>query len=339
MSAYENKEGWLLPDHTRANATSYMDWIGPSLVRHRIFKEGTIASDSLAEIAAHPSEWQVHVRKSNTLQSVNEEESLESKQLFKSIDQMKSIEMESEFKERVREQIEWDYRFKSATNGRSKQSVSELKRMNDTKDEYSATDLVRATFKRMNLKRPAFMQQKTMSPAEKGTMMHLVMQHLDFTKPVTEESVQTLLEYLVMKEFATKEQVDEIRIEQILSFFESELGQRLQRAKNVRKEVPFTMAFPAREAYPDWQDGDENILVQGIVDCLFEDENGLVLLDYKTDAITDRFKNGFEEAEPVLRGRYEKQIQLYTRAIEQILKRKVSEQYLMFFDGTHVLKL
>ncbi|WP_308810515.1 helicase-exonuclease AddAB subunit AddA [Bacillus sp. D12] len=338
-SAYENKEGWLLPDYTRANATSYMDWIGPSLVRHRIFKEGAIASDSLAEIASHPSEWQVHVRKSNTLQSVTEEENMESKRLFKSIEQMEPIEVESEFKERVRDQMEWDYRFKSSTTGRSKQSVSELKRLNESKDEYSATDLVRATFKRMNLKRPAFMQQKTMSPAEKGTMMHLVMQHLDFTKPVTEESVQTLLGYLVMKEYATKEQVSEIRTDQILSFFESELGQRLQQANKIRKEIPFTMALPAHEAYQDWQDGDENILVQGIVDCLFEDENGLVLLDYKTDAITDRFKNGFEEAEPVLKERYEKQIQLYTRAIEQILKREVSERYLMFFDGTHVLKL
>ena len=338
-SAYENKEGWLLPDYTRANATSYMDWIGPSLVRHRIFKDEAIASDSLAEIAAHPSEWQIHVRKSNTVQSVKEEESLESKQLFKSIEQMEPIEMESEYKERVREQIDWEYQSKSATTGRSKQSVSELKRMNDTKDEYSATDLVKATFKRMNLKRPAFMQQKTMSPAEKGTMMHLVMQHLDITKPVTEDSIQTLLEYLVIKEFATKEQVSEIRVDQILNFFESELGQRLQRANKVRKEVPFTMAFPAREAYPDWQDGDENILVQGIVDCLFEDEHGLVLLDYKTDAITDRFKNGFEEAESVLRGRYEKQIQLYTRAVEQILKREVTERYLFFFDGTHILKI
>ena len=142
-----------------------------------------------------------------------------------------------------------------------------------------------------------------------------------------------------MKEFATKEQVNEIRVDQILSFFESELGQRLQKAKSVRKEIPFTMAFPAHEAYQDWQDGDENILVQGIIDCLFEDEHGLVLLDYKTDTITDRFKNGFEEAEPVLKNRYEKQIQLYTRAVEQILKRKVTERYLFFFDGTHILKL
>ena len=62
------------------------------------------------------------------------------------------------------------------------------------------------------------------------------------------------------------------------------------------------------------------VLVQGIIDCLFEDEKGLVLVDYKTDGITDRFKGGFEEARPILEKRYKVQIDLYTKAIEQIYK-------------------
>jgi len=148
-----------------------------------------------------------------------------------------------------------------------------------------------------------------------------------------------LVERLVMKEFITKEQAEEIDVAQILGFFESEIGQRMKSATAIRKEVPFTMAYPAHEAYHDWDGGDENILVQGIVDCLFEDENGLVLVDYKTDAITGRFPNGFEEAEEVLKARYVKQIELYTRALEQILKRKIQEKYLFFFDGAHLIKL
>ena len=64
-----------------------------------------------------------------------------------------------------------------------------------------------------------------------------------------------------------------------------------------------------------------------------------MFVDYKTDAITGRFPNGFEEAEEVLRARYVKQIELYTRALEQILKREIKEKYLFFFDGAHFIKL
>ncbi len=72
---------------------------------------------------------------------------------------------------------------------------------------------------------------------------------------------------------------------------------------------------------------------------MFEDEQGLVLVDYKTDAITDRYKGGFEQAKPILEDRYRIQIKLYTQALEQILKKEVTEKYLFFFDGGHVIKL
>ena len=72
------------------------------------------------------------------------------------------------------------------------------------------------------------------------------------------------------------------------------------------------------------------VLVQGIIDCLFEDEKGLILVDYKTDGITDRFKGGFEEARPILEKRYKVQIDLYTKAIEQIYKRTSCGTILVF---------
>ncbi len=333
-SAYSKREDWLLPDYVRANATSYMDWIGPALSRHQSVTEG-----ASGEVAEHPSRWKVHLRNGSSLQTVKEEESLETKQLFESIQQMEPVPIESKYHEHVKRQLAWEYEYTSATGERSKQSVSELKRMNEPEDPYSAATLVKARFKQTNLKRPSFIQQKKMTPAERGTLVHLVMQHIDAREPVNEESIQTLVERLVMKEFITKEQAEAIDAAQLLGFFESDIGQRMKHAKEIRKEVPFTMAYPAREAYHDWDGGDENILVQGIVDCLFEDENGLVLVDYKTDAITGRFPNGFEEAEEVLRARYVKQIELYTRALEQILKREIKEKYLFFFDGAHFIKL
>ncbi len=167
----------------------------------------------------------------------------------------------------------------------------------------------------------------------------MVMQHIDFTRVVNELYLSALLEELVEKELLTVEQKEIIDTEQIIAFFDTELGSRLQRARKIRRETPFSVAVKASEIYADWSGEDEPILVQGIIDCLFEDELGTVLLDYKTDSITERFKGGFEEAKPVLAKRYRVQIDLYVKAVESILKRHIDQKYLFFFDGGHVLEM
>jgi ATP-dependent helicase/nuclease subunit A len=147
------------------------------------------------------------------------------------------------------------------------------------------------------------------------------------------------MDEMVHTELLTEEQRESVDPQLIVQFFETDLGRRMVQAASIRREIPFSLSFPAREIYPDWQGEDEPVLIQGIVDCVFEDEKGLVLLDYKTDGITGRFKGGFTEAKPVLKDRYQVQIDIYTRALEQILKREVNERYLFFFDGAHSIKI
>jgi ATP-dependent helicase/nuclease subunit A len=72
---------------------------------------------------------------------------------------------------------------------------------------------------------------------------------------------------------------------------------------------------------------------------LVEEDDGFILIDYKTDKITNRFTNGFEGAKKVLLDRYEVQLTLYAKAIERILRKPVKESYLYFFDGGHILKV
>ena len=99
------------------------------------------------------------------------------------------------------------------------------------------------------------------------------------------------------------------------------------------------MSLPAKEVYMDWKEENESIFVQGVIDCVFEDEQGLVLLDYKSDTIQGRYKGGFEQARPLIENRYKMQIDLYTKALEQIWKRKVDERYLFLFDGAHIMNI
>src|SRR5690606_36645393 len=120
--------------------------------------------------------------------------------------------------------------------------------------------------------------------------------------------------------------------EQIVQFFQSDLGRRILQAPKTEREVQFTMGLKAEEVYSDWDGGDESVIVQGMIDCIAVEEDGVILLDYKTDASSDRYPGGFDKAKKVLENRYQLQIHLYGQAIEEIWKKKVKEKYLYFFD-------
>jgi ATP-dependent helicase/nuclease subunit A len=336
---------WLLSDYDRAGASSYLDWIGPSLMRHPHC--GELGGDAVLEgsgineeILKHPSCWNVTTIHKSELGAQDDESLSEDDNWKEQVKNGGEVEIESAYKKEVLHRLSWKYPHLSATNLRSKQSVSELKRMVEIRDEASSIDILRRHQKPV-YNRPQFMQSKELSPAERGTAMHTVMQHISFADGVpTEQDVAELLLNLVHKEILTEEQKRAISLENIVGFFQSDLGQRMARATSIQREIPFSMSVPLSEISETGEGApEETILVQGVIDCVFRDEFGIVLLDYKTDGIHDRYKDGFAEAKPVLEERYRVQIELYTRALESIWKETVSEKYLYFFDGGHVLEL
>jgi len=116
----------------------------------------------------------------------------------------------------------------------------------------------------------------------------------------------------------------------IAAFCESELYARMRSARRLWREMPFSFSLPAEEVYADMPEGreaaGEAVLVQGVIDCLFEEEDGLVLVDYKTDAEKGR---GWEAAA----GEHRFQIETYGAAIGRILGRPVKEGYVWFVEG------
>lgn len=334
---------WLLDEYLRASATGFIDWIGPAVIRHNDCESIRGGESSLhpalgEEISRHPSSWRIKTITAEEVASYAEEKTEEHESLLDLVAAGKPVNMESDMAEAVYNQLSWSYLYKEAAHHRSKQSVTELKRNHEARDEESGTQIVRR-FTKPILNRPRFMQEKKLTPAERGTAMHMVMQHIDLTESVTEASLELQLEQMVKKELLFPEQRDAIEKKWILAFFETEIGKRLMNAQKVRREVPFYLALPAREVYPDWQGENEPIFIQGVVDCIFQDEKGTVLLDFKTDGIHDRYKGGFEQASPILEERYRIQLSLYAKAIEQVWKQPVDEKYLYFFDGGHLLEL
>ncbi|WP_251554373.1 helicase-exonuclease AddAB subunit AddA [Neobacillus muris] len=330
---------WLLPDYKRASAASYMDWIGPSLIRHQDAMELRETEGQIPqEILMHPSSWKITIVNAEEMNKQEMISEPEGEGYLGYVQKGLTVPVTSIYEDEVRSRLSWQYPFMSAASHRSKQSVSELKRQREVMDEQSGTDIIQR-FRKPILKRPKFMQEKSLSPAERGTAMHMVMQHVDLSKTVTEESIKEQVAWMAANELLTQEQAEMVDISLIVKFFETELGQKFYQAKAVHREVPFTLSLPAHEVYPDWTDLTERIFIQGIIDCILEDETGLILIDYKSDGITGRYKGGFEQAKPILVERYQLQVHLYARAIEQIWKRPLTDKYLFFFDGSHVLKL
>ena len=182
-------------------------------------------------------------------------------------------------------------------------------------------------------KRPVFLQRyQGLSPQEKGSALHLVLQHLDLNLAEQEEYLQDFLDSLVKREIMTAEQKETINLDQILQFLTSSLGKRMRKAGKVKREIPFSLGLPAAEIYPDLEGTTETIFLQGVIDCLWWEEDGWILLDYKSDQVKET------EIDQVVK-KYEVQINLYTRAVEEILQQPVKERYLYLFSLGRTVKV
>ncbi|TLS50332.1 helicase-exonuclease AddAB subunit AddA [Paenibacillus antri] len=190
-------------------------------------------------------------------------------------------------------------------------------------------------------KRPRFLAKKGLTPVERGVAYHAVMQHLRLVPGLTTSDVEALLSDMVLRELLTEEQRAAVDVESVWRFATSEPGLRLASAARTHRELPFSVGLPAAEVYGEAPNGvpldaetaAETVLVQGIIDCLFEDERGLAIVDYKTDAI--RGETGLSE----LTERYRLQLSVYAKAAEKALGRDVPDRYLYFFDGARAVKL
>ena len=184
---------------------------------------------------------------------------------------------------------------------------------------------------------PQFLQEdEVLAGAARGTAYHRVMELLDM-KGMPEFTEDTAGEKENWKKYFMDwldDQVRRGRIEEdaarcicwedILQFAKSGIGRRLREAdgkQRLWREQPFVLGIDARELYPEEEDG-ELILVQGIIDAYFEEPDGLVVLDYKTDKI--RRKEELAE-------RYQEQLRYYAKALEQMTGKKVKEKIIYSF--------
>lgn len=171
---------------------------------------------------------------------------------------------------------------------------------------------------------PAFMEgvQKENIGAKRGTAMHRVLECYDFTKEP--DSLEKQFHDMIEQGKIEKDMASLVSLPALLKFIKTPLGLRMHRAacrEKLYKEKPFVMGKSAREALEE-SNSDEIVLIQGIIDVFFEEEDEIVLLDYKTDSV----QNGKE-----LSDRYRTQMELYQEAVERALGKRVKEKVLYSF--------
>ncbi|MPN38733.1 ATP-dependent helicase/nuclease subunit A [bioreactor metagenome] len=172
--------------------------------------------------------------------------------------------------------------------------------------------------------RPQFAAQELgLTPAQRGTALHLAMQHLDFSNTGSRQALEAELKRLAALELLTEQQAEAVELERLERFFVSPLGRTLREAEGLRREFKFSLLVPAADYYPGVPAG-EQVLLQGVVDCWFETPEGLVLVDFKTDRVGPGQLAGRAEE-------YRGQLTAYSRALEEITGKRVARRVLWFF--------
>ena len=237
--------------------------------------------------------------------------------------------------DRVAAVLNWTYDLRGTAHIHAKTSVTELKRQQAAEEEVLAPFLPAlsdAETIQPEWEMPRFLraaEREYLTPMERGTAMHTVMQQLDLNHAENIAAIAHQADELLKKGILTEAERRSVDVSKIWKFAASSLGRRMRTAKAVYRELPFGRLLPAQRYYEEATDTADQIFLQGIIDVLFEEENGdYILLDYKTDR---------KISAAAARARYQFQIDLYGDAVETILHKTVKERYLFLLDtGTEV---
>jgi len=182
---------------------------------------------------------------------------------------------------------------------------------------------------------PEFLKpEKTISGSDRGTIYHHIMELIPFAANMPKNAVKATLDGMVKDGRLKPEDRDAVNDNKFVKFFASELGIRMCRAEDagtLRREQPFVIGLPAKELFPD-SESDEIVLVQGVIDAFFEEEDGIVLMDYKTDRI-------HEDAKAELTKKYQSQLGYYRTALEMLTGKKVKEVWFYAFGTGEDFKI
>lgn len=230
------------------------------------------------------------------------------------------------------EQLSWQYAYPQAVRTAAKFSVSEVKRRyqelhsDELQDEAALSVPAAAVIPPAPGEDDAFAalppwlagEEAAVSGAQRGTALHKALQYITPAADQTTATLRREIDAFVRQGLLSREEAKLVYVPVLAAFCQSDIGRRMAESPELHREYPFTVLLAGGDPLPETETG-EQILIQGVIDCLFREDDAWILVDYKSDRL---------ETADAFRSRYAVQLALYKRAVEQITHRPVEETYI-----------
>ena len=230
------------------------------------------------------------------------------------------------------EQLSWQYAYPQAVRTAAKFSVSEVKRRyqelhsDELQDEAALSVPAAAVIPPAPGEDDAFAalppwlagEEAAVSGAQRGTALHKALQYITPAADQTTATLRREIDAFVRQGLLSREEAKLVYVPVLAAFCQSDIGRRMAESPELHREYPFTVLLAGGDPLPETETG-EQILIQGVIDCLFREDDAWILVDYKSDRL---------ETADAFRRRYAVQLALYKRAVEQITHRTVEETYI-----------
>lgn len=230
------------------------------------------------------------------------------------------------------EQLSWQYAYPQAVRTAAKFSVSEIKRRyqelhsDELQDEAALSVPAAAVIPTAPGEDDAFAalppwlagEEAAVSGAQRGTALHKALQYITPAADQTTATLRREIDAFVCQGLLSREEAKLVYVPVLAAFCQSDIGRRMAESPELHREYSFTVLLAGGDPLPEAETG-EQILIQGVIDCLFREDDAWILVDYKSDRL---------ETADAFRSRYAVQLALYKRAVEQITHRPVEETYI-----------
>ena len=345
-----------------SSAQTYLDWIMPALLKRESL--GNVLGEYLSEgeereaFSTEERDELFHVMLTFPENIIQDEKAVlaDAAKQYRALENWNlSVVYDESMRQEMERQSAYCYPYEADTTLPVKVSVSELKRQSEGRWQQVEEDESRVLYETVyaneadmtadervcvdtvekeegpEILLPAFLKEnQEASQATRGTLYHLVMEHFPYhlmeEKEWKAEDFRAFLEKMVQDGYMREEESRLLDVRKFVVFAKSKIGRRMSAAQKkgfLRREQPFMLGLPADEVYPE-STSKEMIMVQGIIDAFFFEEDKIILVDYKTDFIRAGQENELVE-------RYQTQLSYYAEALERLTGLEVAEKVIYSF--------
>lgn len=344
-----NEKRQKLPYTFLTSAGCFMDWIAMALSMHIVPESVVVRKEMYASwmigkhLAGNPEPEDKSVQKENVVQGnqsgLDENVRVGNQSGLKEnaeLDEKERTASEEQYK-KYQALLDNSYPYRTVREVKNKMSVTEIKRLSNRGEENPGVELFAAPKFSAEKERQipllkSRMAEEPVKGNEMGTVIHKIMELIDFTKG-TEEEINEQIASFFEKGFLPERYREHVRQDKIYNMVNSPLGQRMaeaQKNRNLFREQQFYVGMRPEEISECYKDSQDLVIVQGVIDAYFLEENRIVLLDYKTDNV-DTMETLIE--------RYHVQLDLYAKTLERLTGTQVKEKVIYAFHFDDAISL